>query len=89
MTRTVDLETCRFQPEPDPEAPEGNKVIKEQDNMKQELLLTQQKLRTMEERNPECNHGDVEEKVRNFEQLLEENNPDLAKLKQDLEDAQA
>jgi hypothetical protein len=45
---------------------EGIKVIEERNNLKHELLLTQQKLRTTEERVPICPHGDLQAKVTNL-----------------------
>jgi hypothetical protein len=55
---------------------EGNKVIEERNNLKRELLLSQQKLRTMEERVPVCTHGDLQAKIADLEQRLENRAPE-------------
>jgi hypothetical protein len=47
---------------------EGHKVIEERNNLKQELLLTQQKLNTTEERVPVCTHGNLQARITDLEQ---------------------
>jgi multidrug resistance efflux pump len=54
-----------------------------------ELALTQQRLKEMEGKTPECSHGDLEEKIRDLERQLGKRIPDQAELVEELEDAQA
>jgi chromosome segregation ATPase len=54
-----------------------------------ELALTQQKLKEMEEKTPECDHRELEEKIRDLERQLGARAPEQAELERDLEDAQA
>jgi hypothetical protein len=54
-----------------------------------ELVLTQQRVKELEEKAPECNHEGMEEKIRDLEQQLERRAPDQAEMARDLEDAQA
>ena len=66
-----------------------SELLEEGENWKREATLATQRLAAAEGTVPECSHGDLEEEVRILEQQLEERHPDLAELKQDLEDAQA
>jgi DNA-binding ferritin-like protein len=68
---------------------EAAKVIDEQHNLNQEQLMTQPQISTKQERVPECNHGGLTERIQSLEQQLEQLNPDLAELKEDLEDTLA
>ncbi|KAF8533106.1 hypothetical protein BDD12DRAFT_900360 [Trichophaea hybrida] len=66
---------------------DGINVIEERNNLKQELLPTHLKLRTMEEGAPECNLGDLEEKIRNSKERLENRTPaGTESLRQELEE---
>jgi chromosome segregation ATPase len=68
---------------------EGNKVIEERNNLKQELLLTQQKLKTTEERVPVCTHGDLQAKITDLEQRLENRAPEgTENLRRELEETE-
>jgi hypothetical protein len=68
---------------------EGNKVIEERNNLKQELLLTQQKLKTTEEIVPVCTHGDLQAKITYLEQQLENRAPEgTENLRRELEETE-
>src|ERR1700675_4104066 len=47
---------------------EGEKVVEERENLRKELILTQQAAVTAGGRIQECSHGDLQEKVRNLEE---------------------
>jgi hypothetical protein len=51
--------------------------------------LTQQKVKEMEERTPECSHGDLEAKIKELERQLSVRAPDHTELTGELEDANA
>jgi hypothetical protein len=53
---------------------EGKKVLVEKHNLKLELLLTQQRIATLNGRNPDCSHGNLLEPVESLEQQLEARN---------------
>jgi septal ring factor EnvC (AmiA/AmiB activator) len=54
-----------------------------------ELALTQQSLKEMDEKTPECDHRELEEKIRDLERQLGARAPEETELAGDLEDAQA
>jgi hypothetical protein len=68
---------------------EGEKVLIGKENLKQELILIQQRIAAVEGGTPECNHGDLIEKVRSLEQQLEDRTLKQMELAQVLGDPQA
>jgi len=46
---------------------EGKKIVTERDNMKQTLVLGEQKIARIEAKAPECSYGDLVDKVRYLE----------------------
>jgi hypothetical protein len=54
-----------------------------------EMALTQQRLKEVEGRTPECTHRDLDEKVRDPERQLRDRAPEQTELAGNLEDAQA
>jgi hypothetical protein len=51
--------------------------------------LTQQKLKEIEQKTPECDHREMERKIGDLERQLAERAPDQVMMARDLEDAQA
>ena len=54
-----------------------------------ELALTQQRLKELEQKTPECDHEEMEGRIRGLEQQLAERAPNQVEMARDLEDAQA
>jgi hypothetical protein len=57
--------------------------------LEKELALTQQRLKEVEGKTPECDHRELEEKIRNLEGQLRTGIPEQTELARDLEDTQA
>jgi hypothetical protein len=68
---------------------EGKEMVTERDNLKQGLALIQHQLMEVEERTPDYDHREWDEKVQNLEEQLGARAPEQTHLARDQEDVQA
>lgn len=66
-----------------------SELLKDKESEGQILGLAQQRMAELEGRKPECDHREMEENIRNLEQLLGARSPNQKELWQELEDIYA